>query len=126
MKRHLPAFLTTLLLAVPVTWAIAAVLTKPGHLPPGAGISPAKAPGIQHGIPAKPKAASAKPAQPEQQVARWEEMAESPDTLLAADAEIRKLPLSVFPAICNEALKIKDPEGHPVMRLLCIRWAELD
>jgi len=48
------------------------------------------------------------------------------EELLAADADVRKLTEACFPAVCNEAFALPESERRPVLRLLLIRWAELD
>ncbi len=122
MKRFLHSFLPALTAAGIVTVALY-VGARPQAVITPASVSPAAIPPAAVGEATRP--ASMVP-QGGDRLDRWESMAGTAGQLLAVHVEIRELDLAVFPAVCVEALRLKDAARHPLMRLLCIRWAELD
>lgn len=57
---------------------------------------------------------------------RWLSMTGTPEGLAVLDRELRGLPAAPLPGLCGDLLEAPEPARTPLLRLLGIRWAELD
>lgn len=126
MNRHLRSLLAALPLAALVSM-VAGLWLRRGHESKAAptavaGLAPNAPPAFVRSAAALPLPAE----KPASLIARLRAAGTRPVDLLAADAFVRKLIAADFPAVCDEALNIPEKERKAVLRLLCIRWAELD